>query len=206
MIQIHYEGRFGNQLLQYAHAVADSIESGEGIQNPMDTKIVQYDKIIDENDIREQRGYCQSPETVEKLSRNRLKIFPEISEKEGVFVHLRMGDIEYRGGCRPTVVYYKEALKQSGQTRGFISSDSPRHSDVCSLMEEFGLEKFEAGEEETILFGSQFKNKILSLGTFSWWIGFLGSQNNVICPKWTNYDIWHGDIFCVENWNVLDIK
>jgi hypothetical protein len=206
MIKINYEGRFGNQLIQYSHAAVDSIESGEGIENPLDTRIIQFKNITDNIPVRIQYGYYQSPEVVEKLSQYKLKLFKNIEEKEGIFCHLRMGDIEHRSSCRPTIDYYRRALKQCDQAGGFISSDSPRHSDVFALMEEFGLERFDGSEEETILFGAQFSNKALSLGTFSWWIGFLGSQNNVLCPKRSNYDIWHGDIFCVENWRELDIK
>ena len=48
-------------------------------------------------------------------------------------------------------------------------------------------------------------NKILSLGTFSWWIGFIGNQNNVMYPDpdKTNYNgLCSREIFeCMGDWN-----
>lgn len=206
MIRINYEGRLGNQLFQYAHAVIDSIESGEGIENPLSSLIVKYRENTDDNPIRIQHGYFQSPEIVQKLYAYRDTVFHNVEEKDGVFVHIRLGDIAHRSNIIPSLEFYRMALLSCSFNEGFISSDSPSHPMVEILSRQFNLNIIQGGAEDTILFGAQFKNKVLSLGTFSWWIGFLGSQNNIIHPKQSNYDIWHGNIFCVENWQELDIK
>ena len=85
-----------------------------------------------------------------------------------------------------------------------MSSDTFNHPFIQKLISEFDLEPYKNTPEETIIFGSRFKNKILSLGTFSWWIGFIGSQNNVICPDPSDYGWWHGAIFqCMQDWNMV---
>jgi hypothetical protein len=45
--------------------------------------------------------------------------------------------------------------------------------------------------------------KVLSLGTFSWWIGFLRSKSRkhtIFCPDVDKYKKWHGDIFPMKGW------
>lgn len=97
--------------------------------------------------------------------------------------------------------YYEEAL--SGTKKGFISSDSLNDDLIHTLSSKFFLQKFENSPEETIIYASRFSNKILSLGTFSWWIGFLGNQNSVICPNQSKYPKWHGDIFPILDWRQM---
>jgi hypothetical protein len=122
---------------------------------------------------------------------------------EGSFVHVRLGDIDKDAkSCK--IEYYEKALE--GLNGGYISSDSPNHEIVKRLSNKFNLEVFQNSPENTLIFGSQFENKILSLGTFSWWIGFLGNQNNVICPVQKEYIEWHGDIFPFLNWKEVSIK
>ncbi len=60
-----------------------------------------------------------------------------------------------------------------------------------SFAKEFDFEIYKGGREETLKFGSRFTNKILSQGTYSWFMGILGSSNNIIYPAFYEDKIWH---------------
>ncbi len=213
MIQINYNtGRLGNSLFTHFYACVLSIENQCKIENPLDSKISIYENKDQENDQllieTDPSCYYQERPIVEKFERHKTRLFLKTEERDGVFVHVRIGvgkDCKYliRGGRVPTIEYYRQQLKKiKTNNGGYISSDWPTHGWIIELCEEFGLMVYSGEPEETIIFGSQFKNKILSLGTFSWWIGFLGSQNNVLCPNPNNYPRWHGPIFdCMDDWS-----
>lgn len=228
MITINYEGRFGNSLFKFFVARLFSEKFGIGIFNPMDTKISSpfENKPMESNEIELKvdetnllkvygqsklndgiflNGYFQNQESIE-LFQNNLCMFAPIKEKrDGVFCHVRLGDLfmshSKEGNRFLPIEYYRKALE--GSNFGYISSDSPDDAGVKALAEEFNLEIFNDTPENTIIFAASFDKKVLSLGTFSWWIGFLGNQNNVICANPNDYPIWHGDIFPVKGWNTL---
>lgn len=226
MININYKGRFGNNLFQYFTAALLSAKFNQSILNPLENKIFKFndqcddckydgnlvvndenifeilklDK-IDKNIILD--GFFQNRTILEFLNLNKYLFEYENSKLSGTFVHVRLGDISNDSACCK-IEYYRKAL--NGLKGGCISSDSPNHEMIKKLSEEFELKIFENSPEETIIFGCQFENKILSLGTFSWWIGFLGNQNNVICPVQKEYREWHGDIFPFLNWKEVSIK
>lgn len=122
-------------------------------------------------------------------------------------MHVRLGDLLGIPGTYCELDYYRKALDQVELgDELYISSDSPQHSHVQTLMSEYKLKFLNENEEETILRASKFDNKILSLGTFSWWIGFLGNQKNVICPNIDEHVLWHSKIFPCLNWKMLNYK
>ena len=150
--------------------------------------------------------YCQNPKVVELISKHKNKIVSDFGKNDGVFVHVRLGDLvdTDRLELVPTYEYYRHCLSQTNFSRGFIGSDSPDHPLTQRLLREFNLEFYDDTPENTIAFGSTFENKILSLGTFSWWIGFIGNQNNVIYPCVHEFPFWHGQIFePMTDWNCI---
>jgi len=233
MIKINYQGRYGNNLFQYFTALIFSQKFNQSIENPLSNNLLKFannllksnfnknihnyenDLIINDDNIynllKEKNveknlildGYFQNRVILNFLKFNKKIFFHEGEVKKGTFVHVRLGDIINDEACCK-IEYYQKALQ--GLSGGYISSDSPNDNIVKQLSNEFNLEIFESSPEETIIFGSQFDNKILSLGTFSWWIGFLGNQNNVICPVQKEYREWHGDIFPILNWKEVSIK
>jgi hypothetical protein len=120
-------------------------------------------------------------------------------DKDEVFVHVRLGDVDYRN---PGLDYYRKALRNISPRGGYISSDSPSHHIVGELCKEFNLIIFDGDPLSTIDFGKDFVNIVLSQGTFSWWIGFLSRSKNIYWPK--GGDKWHGDIFVFDEWNHLE--
>lgn len=116
-----------------------------------------------------------------------------------VFVHLRIGDVPH---FTPSFSYYDKCLSNINFENGYISSDTIE-DDLCKkLIDKYNLKIIDKDEVETIMFGSTCKSIVLSNGTFSWLIGFLGFYSNIFYPKIKN--IWHGDIFVFEEWNEVD--
>jgi hypothetical protein len=226
MVSINYQGRFGNNLFQYFTALILSNKFNQKISNVLSNNIlkhnlinndINYNKnlIVDDNNINDilkldtidsnliLNGFFQNKDLLKHFNKNQNIINNNKELIKGTFVHVRLGDIVNDSrSCK--IQYYKKALQ--GLNGGCISSDSPNNDIIKKLSDEFNLEIFESSPEETIIFGSQFDNKILSLGTFSWWIGFLGNQNNVICPIQKEYREWHGDIFPFLNWKEVSIE
>jgi len=118
-----------------------------------------------------------------------------------VFVHVRLGDVVH---TNPGLNYYQEALNKLSFQSGFISSDSPNHPIVQSLIRDYNLSIYNDSPIKIINFAKNFENLVLSKGTFSWWIGLLSKANNIIYP--VNDIGWHGDIFVFEDWKSIDIN
>ena len=213
MIKINHNiGRLGNQMFTHFYACVMSIEEKCQIENPLESCICVYDNRPQKYDhldfCTSSSSYYQTEDVIKKFTRYKKRLFVDVSEKDGLFVHFRLG-ARSRSEHKmlvaerrvPVIEYYREQLGKVNTANGYIASDWPDHDWVKELCDDFGLKVYDADPENTIVFGSGFKNKVLSLGTFSWWIGFLGSQNNVICPDANNYPRWHGPIFdCMDDW------
>lgn len=226
MIRINYHGRLGNNLFQYFTAALLSAKFNQSILNPLENKIFQFnfqndnfkhedDLIVNDENMLEVfelgntnknlilDGFFQNRTILEFLNLNKHLFKCQGHQLSGTFVHVRLGDISNDSACC-NIEYYRKALNTL--KGGYISSDSPNDKIIKELSSEFDLKIFENSPEETIIFASQFENKILSLGTFSWWIGFIGNQNNVICPVQKEYREWHGDIFPFLDWKEVSVK
>jgi hypothetical protein len=129
--------------------------------------------------------------------------YSQSNDIDNVFVHYRIGDIEFLKNMLP-IEYYIEALEKIGVSGGVISSDSPNHKNVKLLSNKFKLEVIIKPPLETIILGSKYNNLVLSEGTFSWWIGMLSNAENIIYNDRERF--WHGDIFCNDHWTKLNYK
>jgi hypothetical protein len=103
--------------------------------------------------------------------------------------------------------YYVDAIErlyQSGCHGGYITSDSPQHPDVQFLLEKYKLKLYTSDVPvETLNFGKNFNNLVLSEGTYCWWVGVLSNATNVYYNDRRNTFAWHGDIFVYPEWKSL---
>ena len=120
-------------------------------------------------------------------------------------MHVRWGDLASAKNwfAIPQYEYYAKCLSDTNYERGYLASDTFDHPFIQNLLNEFNLEFYDNSPEETIIFGSTFSNKVLSFGTFSWWVGFIGNQDNIMYPNSDGYSM-AGDIFeCMTEWKAV---
>lgn len=120
-----------------------------------------------------------------------------------LFIHIRIGDV---ADLNPGVEYYKQAIElvKSSETinKIYVSTDSPHSKIIIELQRLFPeiiIKNYQP--VETIMFGSTCKNIILSHGSFSAIIGYLGFYSKIYYPDYSRTKrIWFGDMFSIENW------
>ena len=142
--------------------------------------------------------YLQCSGTAKLFAENLHLVFKdEVINQEpidGIFVHMRLGDIDekYRQGRD----YYDLALQRIPNYQNmkrYVTSSELHSETVKSFAKEFDFEIYKGGREETLKFGSRFTNKILSQGTYSWFMGMLGSSNNIFIAKRRLFQIYFGN-------------
>jgi len=227
MISITYSGRLGNNLFQYvaAYIFAKKFNlkiSSVIVENNFDLPSLSGDvtggNIIDVDDnnfmtLLESEsltpyhyrfvGYYQNREFILKY-RNEIKSLFKLNftnfPKDEVFVAYRIGDINGERQMLP-IEYYQEALRNINVKSGYITSDTLYHPNVVQLANEFNLKIYNKSPLETIDFAKNFNNLVLSEGSFSWWMGFLSSAENIYYNERPRF--WHGDMFVIPEWKSL---
>ena len=135
--------------------------------------------------------------------RDYFKLTYDPKPSDHVFVAYRLGDLQNSSHMLP-LEYYQTALRQLKFTEGFITSDSLSHPNIISLQEEFGLVPYNNGDPmDKISFAKNFKQIILSEGSFSFLMGFLSSGAHIICPR--RPARWGGKFLTHPEWNGLHI-
>lgn len=120
------------------------------------------------------------------------------------YIHIRLGD---KVEENPGIQYYLKALNkiQEKETidKIYISSDTVHHEMIYQLIQAYPekIQIFQDDEIKTIQFGSTNRHIILSHGTFSAVIGWLGYYSNIYYPEYRN--MWHGDVFSIDGWNKI---
>jgi len=228
MVSLKYDGRLGNNLIQYLAASFfakkhnlkpnissalwgsffkdEKINSGRIGQELLEITDSNFIEFLEKKEIENKhyilRGFFQKKEFLQNNENEIKKLinlnYSEVN-KDLVFLHYRIGDIQNDRRMLP-VEYYEEALNSINFNGGYISSDSINHKFCVHLINKYNLKPVNMNPMEIMYFGKNFNNIVLSEGTFSWWIGFLSKTENVICNK-RNY-FWHGDIF-LDRWKKL---
>lgn len=171
----------------------------------INSKFIKVNKV-------EYTDYFQTEETVKLFNEYNKKLFySNLPNLDGIFIHCRLGDmlnhqpwsINYakKIGLRYTnkylpIDYYDAAIESitDKPSLRIISSDTPNHEIVDHIVKKHNFKIYNPEPRhgahgsvdsamETIMYGSMFTNKILSYGTFSWWIGYLNNKNNIMIPN-----------------------
>ena len=121
-----------------------------------------------------------------------------------LYVHVRLGDtVDVYNNL--TFEYYDKVLSSLSFDKGYISSDTIK-SDICKdLIKKHKLNIAYDTDIHTIMFGSTCQHIVLSGGTFSWLIGFLGFFSDVYFPSHRE-KVWYGDIFVFPQWKGVKSK
>lgn len=114
-----------------------------------------------------------------------------------LFVHVRLGDVKH---LNPGIQYYTNFINTIHFDNLYISTDSITHTLIKKLLAVYPSTRLIYYDETaTIQFGSTCKHILLSHGTFSAIIGYLGFFSTVYYPQPAKRE-WHGDIFSIKNW------
>ena len=230
---IQYEGRYGNKLFMYCKGLVDCIENESTIINHFENGLTNHNALPsifkrlddyqnnfyhelcikekfpfydDANDM--QIGFFQDKDTIDKFKKYKHILFKKYKVNEGVWVTARLGDTEsddFKKNNIPGYDYYAKILKNLNYETGYISSDIPDHDIVKRLSHNFNLKIVNLDPDETLKYAHTFQYKILGLGTYCWWVGFLGNSlySKVFYPEPTDYVKWHGDIFQDMGWTPI---
>ena len=232
MIYVSYRGRLGNKLIQYVLARILGEKFDQFVSYSLDVpdfpliktniinrKIYKKTILVDDDNFLEilesqnlnstnlvVSGYFQNKLFLSKYHKNILKLFDiNYENKKGIFLHYRLGDFQkfkIRWVAHEYYIYCLDEILKTSNEKIYVSTDSPDHDLIKNLQKKYEINLIKESPKDTIICGSQFENKILSLGTFSWWIGFLGNQNNIYIPYKKN---WKNFMF-VEGWRGIAEK
>jgi len=149
------------------------------------------------------------------ISKNKYK---DHYNNNNCFIHIRLGDMSH---FNPGFKYYNYILSKLQVDNIYVSTDSENHIIIKELIDKYPnilLINPNVSLTDIILFGSTNKYIILSHGTFSGIIGYLGFYSKVFFIKendktaWDycngngKFDIFKNKYSMIEQFNEIDIE
>jgi hypothetical protein len=125
-----------------------------------------------------------------------------------VYIHIRLGDIA-EAKMNIGLEYYRKMISRFPLFDAlYISTDSKEHDIIKQLVQEYPMLRIiEYDEIQTIQFASTCKHIVLSHGTFSAIIGYLGFYSDVYYPAdelaGKGWAAATADIFCIDGWTKI---
>lgn len=220
MINIHYRGRLGNQMIQYAAAYVlakktglqlDTYKTSSSTNNKIETdfgavfrinsssghSFDDFIKLTDDNYYEHLKqptpnkgyhlnGFFQHEKLLVDHREEILNLYklPEpdfIPNKNDAFVACRLGDCLVTPRTYCTMDYIDKQLKVSRYSydKVYITSDTIDHPPLVDLIKKYDLTIYQNEPLNKILFACRFNNLILSAGSFSYWMAYLSSAENI---------------------------
>lgn len=104
-----------------------------------------------------------------------------IPNKNDTFVACRLGDCLVTPRTYCTMDYLGKQLITSRDSydKVYITSDTIDHPPLADLIEKYDLTIYQNEPLNKILFARRFNNLILSAGSFSYWMAYLSSAENI---------------------------
>jgi len=150
--------------------------------------------------------YLQDPRIQSKI-RAANPFHKRYQNNNDCFVHVRLGDVAWVTEREPGYDYYDKVISSIDYANLYIASDQFEHEICQRLLAKFPNASFlRKGEVQTIQFGSTCKNIVLSHGSFSATIGFLGYDSKVYCPKFDAEVLWSGNMFSIPSWKKIEYR
>lgn len=101
-----------------------------------------------------------------------------------LLVHVRLKDLTR---CSPGFEYYCKVIETLTYDKGYVATDEPNNELITALIKKYNLKLCKLSPADTIAYGKNFNNLILSKSTFSWWMAFFSKAENVVYPTYENY-------------------
>lgn len=113
-----------------------------------------------------------------KLPKEELNLNPS---KHDAFIACRLGDCLVTKWTHSSVDYIDNQLegRRDLYDKVYITSDSINHPPLVDVIKKYNLTIYQNEPLDTILFASQLNNLILSSGSFSYWMAYLSSAENI---------------------------
>jgi hypothetical protein len=104
-----------------------------------------------------------------------------IPSENDAFVACRLGDCLVTPRTYCTIDYLDQQLhvKRDSYDKVYVTSDTIDHPPLVKLIKKYNLTVHQDSPVNKILFAAQFNNLILSAGSFSYWMAYLSSAENI---------------------------
>ena len=101
--------------------------------------------------------------------------------KNDAFVACRLGDClkTHRTYCSMKYIEDQLITSRDSYDNVYVTSDTINHPPLAKLIKKYNLTVHQDSPINTILFAAQFNNLILSAGSFSYWMAYLSSAENI---------------------------
>ena len=101
--------------------------------------------------------------------------------KNDAFVACRLGDClkTHRTYCSMKYIEDQLITSRDSYDNVHVTSDTINHPPLAKLIKKYNLTVHQDSPINTILFAAQFNNLILSAGSFSYWMAYLSSAENI---------------------------
>jgi hypothetical protein len=123
--------------------------------------------------------------------------YKRYNNNNDLFIHIRLGDVKEK--VYELYDYYDKSIDSIDYEEAFITSDNLEDPFCQKLIRKYGLRIYLSDEINTIMFGNTCAKVLMSGGTFSWLIGFLGYYTK----DWYYPSVkqkWYGNIFLFKYW------